>query len=149
MTATLSSRDSLSSSYPRTLTPVNLPLAAVTARTPSESNVRAVRGREITTRGCENHRETEDGGTGGAGISGSNVGVGLLRTGITSTLPISASRVPHQNSRMPTVTRYFTRLSVFHLTFDFILLDWWEIYNWLSAKTRISTACISRESDSK
>ncbi|VDM17052.1 unnamed protein product [Hydatigera taeniaeformis] len=105
MTGTLSSRDSLSSSYPRTLTPVNLPPATVTARTPSESNVRALRGRGITTRGGENYHETEDGGTGGAGISGSNVGSGLPRTGITSTLPISTSRVPQQNSRMPTVTR--------------------------------------------
>ncbi|KAL5104831.1 hypothetical protein TcWFU_001264 [Taenia crassiceps] len=105
MTATLSSRDSLSSSYPRTLTPVNLPPTAVAARTPSESNVRPLRGRGITTRGCENHRETDNGGTGGAGFNGNNVGMGLPRTGITSTLPVSASRVPHQNSRMPTVIR--------------------------------------------
>ncbi|KAL5962107.1 Dual specificity protein phosphatase CDC14A, partial [Taenia solium] len=104
MTATLSSRNSLSSSYPRPLTPVNLAPAAVTARTPSESNVRALRGRGITTRGRETQRETKDGGTGGAGISGSNIGMGLPRTGITTTLPISASCVSHQNSRMPTVT---------------------------------------------
>nr|CDS18109.1 dual specificity protein phosphatase CDC14A [Echinococcus granulosus] len=105
MSATSSSRTSLSSTYPRTLTPINLPPTAVAAGTPPENNIRALRARGMTTRGYENHRETEGGGIGGTRISESNVGMGPTRSGITPILPISASRVPHQNFRMSAVTR--------------------------------------------
>uniref|UniRef100_A0A158QFY8 SH2 domain-containing protein n=1 Tax=Hymenolepis diminuta TaxID=6216 RepID=A0A158QFY8_HYMDI len=102
----LSGRDSLSSSYPRTLTPVNLPLIGLGSRMPSENNVRALRARGISTRGYEDLREIDNVNGGGVGGGGTEAVSSPSRPGMNPTIiPVNVSRGTQQNNRMLSVTR--------------------------------------------
>ncbi|KAM3182990.1 hypothetical protein ACTXT7_011247 [Hymenolepis weldensis] len=111
-----SGRDSLSRSYPRTLTPVNLPLIGLDSRMPSENNVRALRARGINTRGYDDPHEIDNISGGGAGGGGSEVVSSPSRPSMNPTIiPVNGSRGTQHNNRMQSVTRSASPMSQFQI----------------------------------
>ncbi|VDN96112.1 unnamed protein product [Rodentolepis nana] len=99
--ATLTGRDSLSSSYPRTLTPINLPRIGLGSRVPSDNNIRAPRARAMNARGYDDSRKMDiingSGNSAVANLSRPNMNPAII--------PVHSNRPTQQNNWMQSATR--------------------------------------------